>query len=371
MAKRIRIALIAAAMTLLLAMGAAAVNVHAAAGAGAAGGDTKDTEPTLTKEVTIPEGVTVDTGVTFNVKQVTKSTDGKTAMNADGTEQPEVVADYTISISASDINKATLTGGKKTISGVELDLAAKTKKLGVYTFEISEVDPSTTDSNWAKPADTKYYVHVYVEKNGTHSYLVTKENTVTTDKDGKVKFTGDKNGAITFANTYSKDTKATLTKDVHGDTYVKDDQQYTFDVTFSQGVDGITVTGATKSEKKDDNTLTVTLTKSQTATFTGLKAGTTMNVVETGNYANLQSTKYTFTRSTNTDQQATTVVNAQDSFGGAKTLYDKTNDVTVANTFKPNTITGVITQIAPFIAMVAIAGGAVALYLVSRKRREA
>ena len=47
------------------------------------------------------------------------------------------------------------------------------------------------------------------------------------------------------------------------------------------------------------------------------------------------------------------------------------NSIVYTNTYKDVSHTGVVTKIAPFVAMIAIAAGAAALYMVSRRRRDA
>jgi hypothetical protein len=348
MAKRIRIALIAAAMTLLLAMGSAVVgmNVHAA------DQPTKD-EPTVNKKVNVADGITISDNAVFSVTQVA---------NADGVAAPAKVDYYTVTIPAANLKA----NAKVSES---LGLAAKTTAVGEYTFEVKETAPADKTGTYGWTVDkTTYYVHVYVAQNGDHSYIVTKgTNTITDSKlDNKV-------DSIDFTNTFTKEAGTfTVKKTVENDQYADANTLYSFTATFKKSatsgevssfINAIKVAGAT-DKAVSGNAITFKLKKDETATFTNVPAGVKVDVVE-AQATNVKSTKIAIS----SNGGETTNRDGLDS--GEVLLGEKDNSIVYTNTYNDVTLTGVVTTIAPFIAMVAIAGGAVALYIVSRRRRDA
>jgi hypothetical protein len=348
MTKSIRTAIIAAAMTLLLALGAAATGLTAHAA-----DQPTATEPTVNKTVKVADGITIADDAVFSVKQVT---------NADGVAAPATVADYTVSISAASLKANTKVSES-------LDLAAKTTAVGEYTFEVKETAPADKTGTYGWTVDkTTYYVHVYVAQNGDHSYIVTKgTNTITDNKfENKV-------DSIDFTNTFTKEAGAfTVKKTVENDQYADANTQYSFTATFKKSatsgevssfINAIKVAGVTDVQV-DGSAITFKLKKDETATFTNVPAGVKVDVVE-AQAKNVKSTKIAIT----SNGGATTNINGLDS--GEVLLGENANTIAYTNTYQDVTLTGVATKIAPFIAMVAIAGGAVALYIVSRRRRDA
>lgn len=355
MAKSIRTAIIAAAMTLLLALGAAFTGLTAHA---ATSDQPTATEPTVNKTVKVADGITIADKADFSVKQVD---------NADKVAYPAKVDDYTVSISAEDLN-ANHNGS------VSLGLAAKTTAVGEYTFEVKETAPADkaeTDTYGWTVDKTTYYVHVYVAQNGDHSYIVTEGTNII--KDNKL---DNKVDSINFTNTFTKEAGAfTVTKEVAKDDYAAADTDYEFTATFTKSatsgeaadfVKNITVSGIKDTDYtiNNDGTITFKLKKDETATFTNVPAGVKVDVVE-AQAKNVDSTTIAIT----SNGGETKTKDGLDS--GEVLLGENLNSIVYTNTYKDVTLTGVATKIAPFIAMVAIAGGAVALYIVSRRRRDA
>lgn len=354
MAKSIRTAIIAAAMTLLLALGAAATGLTAHA---ATSDQPTATEPTVNKTVNVADGITISDDAVFSVKQVT---------NADGVTAPATVADYTVSISAASLKANTKVSES-------LGLAAKTTAVGEYTFEVKETAPANkakTDPYGWTVDPTTYYVHVYVAQDKSHSYIVTKgTNTITTDNklDNKV-------DSIDFTNTFTKEAGAFIVKKtVVNDQYADKDTLYSFTATFKKSatsgevssfINDIKVAGAT-NVKVDGSKITFQLKRNETATFTNVPAGVTVDVVE-AQATNVDSTKIDITSNGGT---TTTKESSLDS--GEVLLGENANSIVYTNTYKDVSLTGVVTKIAPFVAMIAIAAGAAALYMVSRRRRDA
>lgn len=356
MAKSIRTAIIAAAMTLLLALGAAATGLtaHAADQQPTATKPTA-TEPTVNKTVKVADGITISNDAVFSVTQVD---------NADGVKAPAKVDDDTVTIPA-----ASLKANAKVSES--LGLAAKTKAVGEYTFEVKETAPTDkadTDTYGWTTDKTVYYVHVYVSQDGSHSYIVTKgTNTITDSKlDNKV-------DSIDFTNTFTKEAGAfTVKKTVENDQYADANTKYEFKATFTESatsgeaadfVKKIQVAGATDVQV-NGSAITFKLKKDETATFTNVPAGVKVDVVE-AQATNVKSTKIDITSNGETKPQK----GGLDS--GEVLLGENANSIVYTNTYKDVSLTGVVTKIAPFVAMIAIAVGAAALYMVSRRRRDA
>ena len=350
MAKSIRTAIIAAAMTLLLALGAAFTGLTAHA---ATSDQPTATEPQVNKTVNVADGITISDDAVFSVKQVT---------NADGVTAPATVAEYTVSIPAASLKANTKVSES-------LGLAAKTTAVGEYTFEVKETAPADKTGTYGWTVDkTTYYVHVYVAQNGDHSYIVTKgTNTITDSKlDNKV-------DSIDFTNTFTKEAGAfTVKKTVENDQYADANTLYSFTATFKESstsgevssfINAINVADAT-DKAVSGNAITFKLKKDETATFTNVPAGVKVDVVE-AQATNVKST--TIAISSN----GGTAIQKDGLDSGEVLLGENANSIVYTNTYKDVSLTGVATKIAPFIAMVAIAGGAVALYIVSRRRRDA
>lgn len=350
MAKSIRTAIIAAAMTLLLALGAAVTGITAHA---ATSDQPSTKEPTVNKTVKVADGITIADDAVFSVKQVP---------NADGVAAPATVADDTVSIPAASLKANTKVSES-------LGLAAKTTAVGEYTFEVKETAPADKTGTYGWTVDkTTYYVHVYVAQNGDHSYIVTEGTNII--KDNKL---DNKVDSINFTNTFTKEAGAfTVKKTVENDQYADANTKYEFKATFTESatsgeaadfVKKIQVAGATDVQV-NGSAITFKLKKDETATFTNVPAGVKVDVVE-AQATNVKSTKIDITSNGETKPQK----GGLDS--GEVLLGENANSIVYTNTYQDVTLTGVVTKIVPFVAMIAIAAGAAALYMVSRRRRDA
>ncbi len=347
MAKSIRTAIIAAAMTLLLALGAAATGLTAHA---ATGDTTKPDGPSVEKGVKVAEGVTLpDTTFTYTATQVD---------NADKTLAPAQVGLDPVTINYGGETSTSTTLTKK----AAFDLSPITET-GEYTYEVKET-PGQSGDGWTYDSQT-YYLQVLVNREGQKTYTITKTKGDTTKKETAFKFT----------NTYSKNTSLSVTKKVTNSTYIDKDQKYTFTATFTDpstsqiDMTKITVTGDAQEVSVSGKTITFSLKDGQTANFANVPAGAKVAVEEknTAGLKNWQSASFSAkSNGAEISQPTTTATSISNVLVG-----ENENIITVANTFKDTTVTGVITQIAPFVAMIAIAAGAAALYLVSRRRRDA
>lgn len=350
MAKRIRIALIAAAMTLLLAMGAAAVNVHAAEGDATTTTPTPQTELKIKKIANVADGVSVSSTASFSMKLTN---------NADGVTTP-TNAPKSITVNDLDFTQANKDAGSAATETV--DLSSLTNP-GEYTYTLTETAP--TGNGWAM--DNSVYTVQILVKNDTNK---TKEIYIT-----KAGTTG-KQPNCTFTNTYTEyDGTLTISKTVKGDYADKANSSFHYTLTLTNVAPNDEATVTLKQSDKDDQVKTLPkngsvsfefdLKDNGSVSLSGLPLGATYTVKEDGsnNYTPSVSI-YGGNAQTGTKGEALTTAST--------TIATKDNNTAAfTNTYENITVTGVITQIAPFIAMVAIAGGAVALYIVSRRRRDA
>lgn len=336
------------------------------------------TEPTIEKTVNVAKGVTVPNDVKFSFTQVS---------NADGVLAPnEETAGQFTSLGISELtftdaawtNKTSEVGSFK--NSVITALAGKTNAVGEYTFEVKESAPTQTteEYGWVSVDKGSYFVHVYVDKDNTHTYSVTKNNV--TDTTGEKKL--DK---LSFTNTYTKrgnqdnKNKASLviSKTVTNPDYVDKDTYYTFNITFTRS----STTGSEVTSLPTTNKVTFDkgeavstdainygtayefkLKDGGSVSFSDIPAGTTYTLTESG-FKNQGTTPVKYTVTENGIAKEATTKSPEGALIG-----EKENKVDVSNTYKDVTVTGVLTSIAPFLAMIVVAAVAIAVYLVVRKK---
>lgn len=318
---------------------------------------TKDTSevPTITKTVTKADGVTsIDTSnqtVTFSVKQV---------QNKDGISAPSSIKDSNKTISLTDLNNIPTTA-------ILTDDEVSQLKTGEYTFEITENIPEKpVDDNgfgWTVLDKSTYYLQILVKNDNTKIYQIYQTNGETDPS---------KKDSASFTNTYNKKGgDLTVTKTVSNPSYVDANQTYpiTIEITLPDVVDSAksqTAVTATVSGKDNAESKTkATVSKDQASTkkvtvsadlkdgekiiVTNLPVGATYTFSEdTKNLKNFKEVKYS-------------------NSGEGKITVNGSNE-TVTNTFNDVTVTGVVTNIAPYITMVVVAGAAIAVYVVLKKR---
>lgn len=290
---------------------------------------------TIKKTIQSAEGVTVpSTNFKFHVAQ-TANTDGVTAP---------------ASIEAYDVTKT----ASASFDGLDALLADKLTAAGEYTFTITETAPaSDTGFGWTTdPAS--YTVRAYVANAGNG---FTKQYTIL--KSGET----DKQATVDFTNKYTKATSLTVKKEVENPDYVNKNQDYSFTITFMQDKNGYNPTF--QIDGKDytyGQPYTFTLKDGAENVFSNIPAGTTYTLSETGTdkLQNFKGVKYDVTANgaESKDQSAVTDVLAG----------ENTNQVLVKNTYTTITPTGVVTSIAPFIALIAVAAIAIAVYTSLKKR---
>lgn len=195
--------------------------------------------------------------------------------------------------------------------------------------------------------------------------------------------------ALTFVNTYVKEagvpddptTGALLiSKKVVNELNSNDQTAFSFTVnwTYPAGGNPLTnldltgVEGATLQETSTGGTATFNLKGGQNAVFTGLPIGTVINVEEAAMSNYKPSAKVTVgagTPVTIAEQAAGTALTLEGIAAANRTLLEGKNVVEVTNTYNYIPTTGVILNVLPYVLMVAIAGGMIALFTVMKRRK--
>lgn len=336
MTKKLRSGVIALAAVMVFTMSALFIpsNVFA---------DGKPASPTVNKDVKVAEGLTLpDTTFTFTATQV---------QNGDGTTAPAQVALKNVTVKYNGETSAS-TNLKKSVA---FDLSGITAP-GEYTYEIAETNGNA--DHWTYDSQ-KYYMQVLVKTDGTKTYTITKQGD-----------TANKETGFDFTNSYNKNASLTVTKAVVNPEY-EADADYNFTITFIKGDNANEVPDLTQVEgnsgltKNPNGTYTFSLKNKGEITIKGIPAGTKYTISEkTPSSKNYESTK--IEQTVNGTSKVTT-----DELGtnAPQVIGEGSNIAAFTNTYKQVTPTGIIMSIAPYIALIAIAGAAVALYLVSRRRR--
>ena len=312
-------------------------------------------DPSVHKIVKVAEGLTIpDTTFTFTATQYDEDTEEDGYQNPDGTTALAHVALDNVTVNFNgETSESTL---EKT---VQFDLSGITAP-GEYTYEVAETDGGA--DHWTYDTQT-YYMQVLVRNDGTKTYTITKTKGDTAAKEGSFHFT----------NEYKKYASLTVKKTVVNPEY-EENGKYSFTITFADGKDADKISeldlSANNPEltKTDQLTYTFTLANDEELTINGIPAGTKYMISE----AKPESKNYVSTKIEQTvngsDSKITTselrTINAQ-------VIGEQENTAVYENTYRQVSPTGIIMNIAPYIAMIAIAAGLVALYLISRRRRNA
>lgn len=309
--------------------------------------------------------------------------------------------------SATTVNMNTLTntdlGSVSCLTPVNLyDLTFP--HAGVYTYNVTESGGSINGVKYNIGTNTAYTMQVYV-KNGTDGTLEiyaatvipgTKTHIDESDDGSKVNpdNTLASNG-FEFVNNYAPLVELDITKTTVG-AFADLTQAFSFTVNFTFpdttiADTEVTIAGGTFSSPTPEPNgniklpagastaeATGSIANGQKIEFTGLPAGTTYKVVETGSpnftaKATVQEGGVTSSAIDGTTGANYSVTIAPD----RDTLIATTssdgsideNVTAVTNTYNPINITGVITDNLPFIAIGVLAIAGIALYLVGRMRR--
>lgn len=348
-------------------MMAGSLSVFAADGSTTGGDLTNGDKVPVSKTVKVADGTTFSEKITIKATHVANSTNNPACPVAVGSVGPFS-------------KELTVTQAAKTTPVEDtIDFSSLTKP-GLYTFSVVEETPTAQGGGtWSVVDTTKYYLQVLVKSDGTKQYALSKgEDIVAANSE-------DKADEAAFDNTYVKTSSLEVSKAVVGD-YADLDQDFDYEVTFHNVAPNAAATVTwTKTDKAGATTTgelslpaataadpTVTYTFKLKATekivFSGLPTGATYDIKETG-VANYKA-KATLTTGSATSQIAEGALGADISKTG--TLIDEgTNKAEFTNTYQEITITGVIMNVLPFVMMIAIAGAAAAMYVVSRRRKMA
>lgn len=379
----------------------------------------------IVKTVKSPEGVSY-TNQTFSY---TFEQDGYQTVDGSktfvgGTDDSGVKANLVeasipgVSTSAMASNKNNVTNGVDTETAkVSISLENITVP-GVYTYTVKETARTTTQTSegvneangttW-KYDVTTYKLRVYVTKDATTGALTKTMTLVDSSKDTD----DDKVATADFTNLVTKrggsgdgedsdngptpgTDKAALTISkalATGDAaYEPTNQTYAFTVNFTEndlntaddGLDKdntyeyyiVSADGTRGSVQTINNGETISLKNGEKAEFYKIYAGTTVVVTETGKdkdgntIKNLKEVKAKVTSNDETKNAGTNALTKTDA-GYATSSFvigEGTNSAEFTNDFSDVTVTGVVTNVAPYITLVVVAVAAVAAYMGLKSR---
>lgn len=351
----------------------------------------------IKKTVTVANGVegipSADSTLQFSVTQVANAS-GIVAPN--GYQQTSAAGDAlsgTVEMSVAEASTSVTEFYEAILSGASINLS----DVGEYTFEIKEttdglnIAGTNSSFGWTSvDSDKTYYLRVVIKntEDGTETlYFLT---------DSKGEYTPAKKlQYAAFENTYNKKSTddgtpsgdantLTVTKDVIHPEYVSVSNEYEMTIKVqlpeTQKKDGtyFVATGDYVATIQDmvagcdeaapegqlDTatgviTYTVLLHDGESVVISNLAEGASYTVEETnrGDFANLEKTLY----KVDGDATGTETFTSQ-------TFDDDDSTVVVENTFKDVTATGVVTDIAPYLTLIVVAGAGVAGYMVLKGR---
>lgn len=351
--------------------------------------------PVLAADVTkagtdiITKTVQADNGVSFTdqtFKYTFAQEDKKTDSNVTANLVTADISDVVITMSGtSDKNKDFTqeiknykqTAGRTAKDGATAIDLSNIEKAGVYTYIVTESEGGTTADKTTWKNDTaKYRMRVYAT-NGADGL---EKNITLIKLDEKGNETGNKLDTADFTNKIAKTSTFAIGKYVDGGTsYIPDGTTYNYEVTFNFDVLNKEVLGVTDTTEFDyiitDGTSTIKSGKVKSGDkieglpanayiqISGLPVGTTVVTNEVDNPANVASTKYdTYVG------KVQTKTGAKGATTDAVLVDEDGSSVYFTNTWKDVTVTGVVTNNAPYIAMVVLAGAAVAGYVVLKRK---
>lgn len=355
MLKKTRILILAAVTMAVLLLGSTAVFADSV------------TKAPVQKTVKVAEGITIpNTTFTFTATQLTE--------NPDGTKPPATVAltDVTISYNGQTSASTDL------VKTANFDLTGITEP-GEYVYKVTETEGSATGWTYNDGVDEnntpvkQYYMQVLVQSDGTRELHMTKGSSAADTTEA------NKVSTLAFENTYAKDTSLVISKAVENPTYEKD-YEYEFTIQFVKSSTATSLPTsftcayqggsqtATSVAVDTDGKATIKLKKNEKITISGIPAGTKYTVTETNANTTKLGVNY---KSTKISQ----VVNGGDptTINGAATeqqvIGENTNSAAFTNSFQAVSPTGIITHYLPYIAIILLAIGAFAFFVVSRRRR--
>lgn len=368
---------------------------------------------TFTKTVNVADSITVpERDLEFTATQQDSDAATTGNQNADGTTQPKDVNPVTIKINTKGLVNGTdgWTSHKKSadLSGLEAACDAN----GEYTFLLTESSTDDLDGEgygWDMNTTNKsYYLHVYVsdgEDGKVYEYLVTTDNSLG-DQSKKVSDAGfefvnkyTKKGGVTPVNPDTPDPdpinpdgeddqgntySLAIAKQVDG-TNAKYADAFTFTVDFADSTtnsvpaagykytivssDTIITDSTTYDQTWDSTHKTLKLEDGQKAVFQNIPAGIKVTVVESKE-PNTTATKATsYMNGDTTGVEKSYTKDSTSWTSEQQTIGEHRNSIIFTNTYTDDIIiTGVVTDVAPYITLVVFAVAAVAAYVAMKSR---
>lgn len=270
---------------------------------------------------------------------------------------------------------------------------------GVYKYKITEtsdtVDAAALDNGEVVYATNSYYMYVYVENtdDGAAVAAVSVKNIVIENQEGEKVDAGSQGAdGMKFTNAFNRN-GGSKDPDQDGDVSSKyalkvtkttakakadDDTDFAYTITFvpyagyvagsaikfapeADGVDDWTKTG--------DYTYTFSLKNGEALTLTGIPAGFTYTLTEAA------AKNWAATAAVTSNSVAAAAAGATNDFNKALTVNgtigEKHNEAAFTNTYNDIPLTGVIINALPYALMVIVGVGALALFIVMKRRRYA
>lgn len=241
---------------------------------------------------------------------------------------------------------------------------------GEYTFILSEDDlPAKVDGyGWTAGAKDgteqgPYYLHMYLDKDKNATWSFTTENEQTETK-----------AEPNFTNQFTKKggseagvASLVISKTVANGAYADPATEYEFTVSFevpdtvpAMPEDGYayTIEGGTGGAITA-NGGTIKLKDGQSASFANIPAGVTVAITE-AKAPNVETVSCKYVSNGGTAQEGAESVSFL--------IGEKTNTAEYTNTYTSITPTGLAISVAPFVAMFAAVGAAIALYVAAKRR---
>lgn len=259
------------------------------------------------------------------------------------------------------INPVTITGVS---NDVVITLPTYTK-VGVYTYTVTEVAPNP-ESQGVKYSETPFNVKVLVAYNDEHTGFVTEIVFASETEDGKIQ---------SFTNTYELGSLA-INKQVTGNLGDKSKEfnvTVTFtatdtvrsDITYSSDIDqtDAAANGTIAKGWSGEKAVTINLKHGETVTFSNIPAGVTYEVVEddyTQDGKNSVNGYDDAMYSLNNAEASTAVV--KDNIAASDT--DK---VVITNNKAESVQTGIVTDSAPYIILIAVCAVAAVAFVLKRR----
>lgn len=331
----------------------------------------------FTKNVTIGESAESSSVVFTLEKYAGKLNDG----------DPESPAfDFTSKTFTKE--KFTSSDNTYAVANIENEIDSVLTTPGVYNFKLSETTPDKQDAEWGWTVkdSTVYYIRALVSKVDGQTdldkkFIIYKETTSDTGETTKTK-----TKEITFNNTFrqkawenNENASLTLQKTVPDASYEEKDKEYSFNVnvvlaagessdkTYTVKYSGTTPARADGTIKAGENT--IALKNGEIASFIGVPVGTKVTVTETTTNAitNLDEVSYTG-KINGSDIQGSAKASTGSCSTSEQTLGKDENSIVFTNTYKTIDPTGLALNIAPFVAMFAAVGAAIAMYVAAKRR---